>query len=51
MAIVFLVALAIGKAGAHPQQLPSLWARLQRGIIDLFGWLGVEKVPFSSISL
>ncbi|HHT74056.1 MAG TPA: DMT family transporter [Firmicutes bacterium] len=48
MAIVFLVALAIGKAGAASATTAIIVGQVTTAvIIDLFGWLGVEKVPFS----
>ena len=48
MAIVFLVALAIGKAGAASATTAIIVGQISTAVvIDLFGWLGVEQVPFS----
>lgn len=48
MAIVLLVAFAIGKGGAASATTAIIVGQVTTAvIIDLFGWLGVEKVPFS----
>jgi len=48
MGIVFAVAFAIGKAGAASATTAIIVGQVTTAvIIDLFGWLGVEQIPFS----